>query len=78
MLAVPEQSAGKRLYLEAVSGGSKVTILDSFISADDDRLVQKVWAAGRNMVQAGRHSARYRISAPREDRTSINTLTKAI
>lgn len=31
------------------------TALDAWIFAGDDRLVQDVWAAGRHMVQGGRH-----------------------
>ena len=34
------------------------TILDTFIFARDDRMVQSVWSAGRPLVSAGRHHAR--------------------
>jgi len=37
-------------------------ILDSFIFAGDDRLVQEVWSAGRHVVSGGRHIAREHIS----------------
>jgi formimidoylglutamate deiminase len=39
------------------------TILDTYIFAGDDRMVQGVWSAGRPLVQDGRHVARDRITA---------------
>jgi formimidoylglutamate deiminase len=39
------------------------TILDTFIFAGDDRMVQDVWSAGRHMVRGGRHVARDAIAA---------------
>ena len=36
-------------------------ILDSYIFAGDDRMVSEVWAAGRHLVQSGRHIAREQI-----------------
>jgi formimidoylglutamate deiminase len=39
------------------------TLLDSFIFAGDDRMVQDVWSAGRHMVRGGRHVARDSIAA---------------
>jgi len=45
-------------------GGSQGdVILDSFIFAGDDRLVQDVWAAGRHVVTGGRHFAHERITS---------------
>ncbi len=39
------------------------TLLDSYIFAGDDRMVQEVWAAGRHMVTGGRHIHRAAILA---------------
>lgn len=38
-------------------------ILDCWIFAGDDRMVQDVWSAGRHMVKGGRHVAREQITA---------------
>ena len=48
------------LDLEGKSGDA---LLDSWIFAGDDRMVSDVWAAGRHMVQGGRHVARDAIEA---------------
>ena len=41
-----------------VAGAQGDTILDTFIFARGDRMVQSVWSAGRPMVNGGRHHAR--------------------
>jgi formimidoylglutamate deiminase len=46
--------------LEGRQGDS---ILDTWIFAGDDRMVQDVWSAGRHMVRGGRHVARDAIAA---------------
>lgn len=38
-----------------LEGHTGDTLLDSFIFAGDDRMVQDVWSAGRHQVRAGRH-----------------------
>lgn len=38
-------------------------ILDAYIFAGDDTMVQDVWSAGRHLVQAGRHKNREKIEA---------------
>ena len=43
-------------------GRSGDGLLDSFVFAGDDRLVTDVWAAGRHVVQSGRHVERDRIT----------------
>ena len=37
--------------------------LDTYIFAGDDRMVTDVWAAGRHLVQSGRHIGHDRITA---------------
>lgn len=46
-----------------LNGKSGDTILDAWIFAGDDRMVLEVWAAGRHLVQGGRHIARDAIRA---------------
>ena len=46
---------------ENLWGRTQDAVLDSWIFAGDDRLVNDVWSAGRHMVTHGRHSARDRI-----------------
>ena len=41
-----------------VAGAEGDTILDTFLFARDDRMVQALWSAGRPLVSAGRHYAR--------------------
>ena len=41
-----------------VTGATGDTILDTFIFARDDRMVQALWSAGRPLVLGGRHFAR--------------------
>ena len=41
-----------------VAGAEGDTILDTFIFARDDRMVQALWSAGRPLVNGGRHFAR--------------------
>ncbi len=41
-----------------VAGASGDTILDTFLFARDDRMVQALWSAGRPIVAQGRHYAR--------------------
>ncbi|RWR29079.1 formimidoylglutamate deiminase [Sinirhodobacter populi] len=48
---------------EALQGLSGDRLLDTWIFAGDDRLVRDVWAAGRPLVQDGRHIHHDRISA---------------
>ena len=49
------------LAFENVSSQGDV-IIDSFIFAGDDRLIQEVWSAGRHVVIAGRHFAHEQIT----------------
>jgi len=46
-----------------LTGQSGDTLLDTFIFAGDDRMVRDVWAAGRHLVQGGRHIARDQITS---------------
>lgn len=48
---------------EHVLGRQGDTVLDSWIFASDDRLVQDVWSAGRYVVQGGQHIERASIVA---------------
>ncbi len=48
---------------EHLWGRSGDTVLDAWIFAGDDRLVQDVWSAGRHMVSGGQHVARDAIVA---------------
>ncbi|MFC3061543.1 formimidoylglutamate deiminase [Paenirhodobacter populi] len=48
---------------EALQGLSGDRLLDTWIFAGDDRLVRDVWAAGRPLVQDGRHIHHDRITA---------------
>lgn len=48
---------------EALQGLSGDRLLDTWIFAGDDRLVRDVWAAGRPLVQYGRHIHHDRITA---------------
>lgn len=41
-----------------LAGRQGDVVLDSYIFAGDDRMIQDVWSAGRHMVQAGRHVRR--------------------
>lgn len=45
-----------------VAGATGDTILDTFLFARDDRMVQALWSAGRPLVSAGRHFAHDRIT----------------
>lgn len=46
-----------------LEGRAGDAILDGWIFAGDDRMVREVWAAGRNVVRAGRHIARDAVEA---------------
>lgn len=46
---------------ENLWGRTQDAVLDSWIFAGDDRIVNDVWSAGRHMVTHGRHSGRDRI-----------------
>jgi formimidoylglutamate deiminase len=48
------------VHLEGLEGD---TLLDAWIFAGDDRLVTDVWAAGRHVVQGGRHVRRDEIES---------------
>lgn len=48
------------LHLDGLAGDD---LLDAFVFAGDDRLVSDVWAAGRHIVQGGRHIARTAVAA---------------
>jgi formimidoylglutamate deiminase len=69
VLAAPGDSVGTTLYAAALAGGARALgrdcgalapgqLLDGWIFAADDRVVQDVWSAGRRTVRGGRHVAR--------------------
>ena len=43
-------------------GSNGDVIIDNFIFAGDDRLVQEVWSAGRHVVTSGQHFAHDQIT----------------
>lgn len=59
-LAVGKLADMMALYSDAVDliGRHGDTILDCYMFAGDDRMVEDVWSAGRHMVQGGRHIKR--------------------
>lgn len=64
---------GDHADLEGATGD---TVLDMFVFAGDDRMVQEVWSAGRHMVQNGQHIKRAQIE--HAYRTAMRTLKDVI